>query len=296
MRRRGKLAKTRHRKTITLTRRNAPKAARRRSSAASKETEVARLTRELHEAQEQQTATTEILKIIGASPTALQPVLEVVASSAARFCEADDVTIFELDGEYLHTAAHWGTVPQEIGVRFPCTRGHVSGRAVLERKPVHVIDLQAEVVEFLEGSAFARRFGHRTTAGVPLLRKGVAVGSILLRRAEVNAFTNKQIALLETFAAQAAIAIENVRLFEAEQQRTRELSETLEQQTATSEVLRVISSSPGELEPVFQAMLANAAFDPRCARSLPPPQPQPCGALVKRKTIPIVFTGAPDHR
>ena len=102
----GEQVKKRHRKTITLKRRNAPKAERRRSSTAGEETEVARLTRALHEAQEQQTATAEVLKIISASRSALQPLLEVVARSAARFCEADDVTIFELDGEYLHTAAH----------------------------------------------------------------------------------------------------------------------------------------------------------------------------------------------
>ncbi|MFY9836271.1 MAG: GAF domain-containing protein, partial [Xanthobacteraceae bacterium] len=246
---RGKSSK---RTKLLLRPRNAPKPARgHRSSAAGQETEVARLTRELHEAQEQQTATADVLKIISTSPSELQPVLEVVARSAARFCSADDVTIFELDGEALRIAAHWGVVPQEIGVRFPCVRGHVSGRAVLERKPVHVIDLQVEAEEFPEGSAFARRLGHRTTAGVPLLRKGVAVGTIVLRRAEVNPFTNKQITLLETFAAQAVIAIENTRLLN-------ELRQSLEQQTATADVLRVISSSPGELKPVFDTILENA--------------------------------------
>src|SRR5262245_63848308 len=135
----GETAKTRRRKTVTLKRRNAPKTPRQSgSSAASPETEVARLTRELHEALEQRTATAEVLKIISTSPTELQPVLEAVVRIAARFCEADDVTIFELDGQDLRMAAHWGSVPSleilEIGFRFPCTRGSVAGRTVIDRK------------------------------------------------------------------------------------------------------------------------------------------------------------------
>src|SRR6516165_1429384 len=229
------------------------------SSGAGSATEVARLRRELDDAREQQTATAEVLKIISTSPSELGPVLKVVVRSAARFCGADDVSIFELDGQHLLiTAAHWGAVPQDVGARFPCVRGHVSGRAVLDRKPVHVTDLHAEAEEFPEGSAFARRLGHRTIAAVPLLREGVAIGAIVLRRAEVNPFTNKQIALLETFAAQAVIAIENTRLLNELRQRTTDLTESLEQQTATSDVLQIISSSPGDLEPVFQAMLSNA--------------------------------------
>ena len=241
------------RRTASKTKRpNAPKVrGRRKPSDASLQKQVALLTRERDEALEQRTAMAEVLKIISTSPTELQPVLEAVVRSAARFCEADDVTIFELDRQDLRAAAHWGTVPVEIGLRFRCTRGSVAGRVVLERRPIHVIDLQAETEEFPEGSAFAKRLGHRTLASVPLLREGVAVGTIQLRRAEVRPFTDKQIALLETFAAQAVIAIENTRLLN-------ELRQSLEQQTATADVLRVISSSPGDLEPVFQAMLENA--------------------------------------
>src|SRR6516164_302386 len=220
-------------------------------SVADLQKQVGILTRERDDALEQQRAAAEVLKIISASPAELRPVLEVIVESAARFCDADDVTIYELDGQDLCTAAHRGPVPHEIGVRFPCTRGSVAGRTVIDRKAVHVIDLQAEADEFPEGSAFARRLGHRTTAGVPLLREGVAIGTIQLRRTEVNPFTDKQIALLGTFAAQAVIAIENARLLTEQQ-------EALDRQTATAEVLQLINSSPGDLAPVFDAILEKA--------------------------------------
>jgi signal transduction histidine kinase len=264
MRRRSKAssnpANARSGKAEMPKRRNARKAKQARSLSGSRaKTKIAQLTRERDEALEQQRAAAEVLKIIRASGTELQPVLDVVVRSAARYCKADDVTLFEVDGQNLRVAAHWGGVSAEIGFLFPCTRGSVAGRTVIDRKPVHVIDPQAEPEEFPEGSAFAKRFGHRTIAGVPLLREGLAVGTLQLRRAEVNPFTDEQIALLETFADQAVIAIENARLLNELRQRTADLTESLEQQTATSEVLSVISSSPGELEPVFAAMLANAA-------------------------------------
>jgi GAF domain-containing protein/CheY-like chemotaxis protein/anti-sigma regulatory factor (Ser/Thr protein kinase) len=214
--------------------------------------------RDLTEALDQQTATAEILRVISTSPTDLQPVLDAVVKSAARFCGAPDAEIYHLDGGSLKVAAHHGPIPTPMGRVIPVVRGTVAGRAVLEQRPVEVPDLQAEAEEFPVGSAMAREFGYRGGLAVPLLREGTAVGTINLRRTEVNPFTEKQIALLQTFANQAVIAIENVRLFKELEARNRDLTEALEQQTATSDILRVISSSPTDVQPTFDAIAASA--------------------------------------
>jgi GAF domain-containing protein len=212
-------------------------------------------TRELHEALEQQAGTGEILRIISSSPTDVQPVFDAIARSAARLCEGFDVVVYSVDGNILRLVAHHGPMPAgDVQLH----QGTVGGRTVIERRLIHTLDLQAEVDEFPEGSAIARERGHRTNLSVPLLREDIAIGNIQVRRQEVRPFSDKQISLLKTFADQAVIAIENMRLFDDVQKRTQELSESLEQQTATSEVLGVISSSPGELHPVFETMLSNA--------------------------------------
>ena len=150
------------------------------------------------EALERETAASEILRIISSSPADVQPVLNAVAESAARLCAAYDTIILRLEGDGLHVVAHHGPIGHWGRLVVPALRGTVSGRTVLDRQTVQVTDLQAEVEEFPEGSALARQFGHRTVLSVPLLREGVPVGAIVLRRTEVQQFTNEQIALLQT--------------------------------------------------------------------------------------------------
>ena len=219
-------------------------------------------TRELSESLEQQTATSEVLQVISRSAFDLEAVLTTLVESAARLCEADSGVILRPIGKSAgyRMAASYGHTPEFIEHTQTLTlepgRGGVNGRVLLEGRSVQIPDVLADPeYTFLET---ARLGNVRTILGVPLLREGTPVGIFNLHRAAVRPFTEKQIKLVETFADQAVIAIENVRLFEAEQQRTRELTESLEQQTATSEVLKVISGSPGELGPVFQAMLENA--------------------------------------
>ena len=214
-------------------------------------------THELTASLQQQTATADVLKVISRSAFDLETVLNTLVELAARLCDAYDAVILLREGGSLVFGAHHGPIPIDF-VKHPLTRAWTAGRSVLDRTAVHVHDLAAAADEFPEGHALALRMGHRTILSVPLLREEEAIGSLSIRRTEARPFTHRQIELVTTFADQAVIAIENVRLFDEVQARTRELSESLEQQTATSEVLSVISRSPGELEPVFQTMLEKA--------------------------------------
>jgi GAF domain-containing protein len=205
-------------------------------------------TRDLSEALTYQTGSANILRVIASSPTDINPVLQAIVESACELCDAYDVIVRLRDGDRLVPSAHHGPIPINTD-RWPIERNSVSGRAVIDEKPVHVHDMQSTGAdEFPESQQRARELGHRTILSVPLLREGESTGVIALRRMEVNPFTEKQISLLQTFADQAVIAIENTRLFN-------ETQEALERQTATADILKVIASSPDDVQPVFEAIV-----------------------------------------
>ncbi len=212
--------------------------------------ENVRIFQELKESLEQQTATSEILGVIARSPTDLQPVLDVVAENAAKLCDAIDGVIVQPEGNHLRILAKYGPIP--TASFLPLSRDFPPGRAIIDRETIHIHDIAEVGTEYPDSRIPQQITGVRTVLNTPLLREGVAIGCIGVRRTEVRPFTEKQIALLKIFADQAVIAIENVRLFQ-------ELKESLEQQTATSEILGVIASSPTDIQPVLDVVAENAA-------------------------------------
>ncbi len=255
----GEPVKTRRHKTAARKRGNAPKVRDRGTSGLDQDTEIARVIRErdqaleqLSEALEQQTATSEVLRVISSSPGELGPVFQAMLGKAVRICDAKFGILFRYDTETFEAVAQFG-VPQTLteflrqrGSFQPAT-GSPLDRLLRTKDVVRIAD---ELTEPVRGAS-ATFAGARSLVAVPMLKEDVLIGAILIYRTEVRPFTDKQIALVQNFAAQAVIAIENTRLLN-------ELRQSLEQQTATSEVLQVISSSPGALEPVFESMLANA--------------------------------------
>jgi signal transduction histidine kinase/HAMP domain-containing protein len=208
-------------------------------------------TRELSESLDQQTATAEVLRVISQSPTDVGPVLNAVAAAARRFCGAANVGVILRENDEVVVTAHDGALRPDVGRRWPLGRDSVMGRAIVDGRTAHVPDVMA-TDEYPLGRQIAHELGHRATLAAPLLRNGAAIGCILLRKPQPVAFTARQIELAETFAAQAVIAIENVRLFT-------ELRESLEYQTAISDVLKVMSRSTFDLGPVLQTVIETAA-------------------------------------
>jgi two-component system NtrC family sensor kinase len=225
--------------------------------------EVQARTSDLSEALTYQTGSGNILRVIASSPTDVGPVLRAIVESACELCGAYDAVVLLKDGGDLGFKAHHGPIPLDLE-KWPINRNWASGRAFLDQKPVQVRDLLSdEGADFPDGRELLRRAGSpsiRSILSVPLLRENESIGAILLRRTEVHPFSDKQIALLQTFANQAVIAIGNVLLFDQVQAKTHDLSEALQQQTATADVLKVISRSAFDLQVVLDTLTESAAL------------------------------------
>ena len=254
----GKTGKLRSRAaSAPKRRRNAPKTILRRRSATTLETEIARLRRELREALEQQSSTSEVLQVISRSTFDLKPVLESLLERAVRLCDADRGLIYRQDGDVYRAAASYGqtaewieTVVEQNPIRRD--RSSATGRAVLERHFVHIHDVLADPEYRWGHDHRGAKEMHRTILAVPMLREDTIIGVIVIRRVRVQPFNDKQIALLENFAAQAGIAIENARLLN-------ELRESLDRQTATADILRVIAGTPEDSKRALDTIAETAS-------------------------------------
>jgi signal transduction histidine kinase len=220
-----------------------------------------RLEKALAEALDQQTATAEILRVISASPSDVSPVFRAIVRSATRLCDATFGTVFRFDGELITVAANQDLTAEEIAITntvfpAPATRGIAAGRAIVDRAVVHITDIRNDPDYVARAPVNA--LGYRTALAVPMLREGSPIGVFVMWCREVRPFTDKQIELVKTFADQAVIAIENVRLFKELEARNQDLTESLERQTATSEILRVISQAHTDVEGVFDAIVKSA--------------------------------------
>lgn len=230
---------------------------------------------ELYEALQQKTAISEILRAISSAPANLASLLNAVVENAARLCGTTDASIMQVEGGKLRLVAKYGPTPiWSLGSTIPISRRFVTGRAVIDRTPVHVHDLQAAETEFPEGSAAAKQYGHRTVFATPLMREGSAIGAIFVRRFDVQPLTDKQMALLNTFADQTVIAIENVRLFNE----IREKSRTVEEQAKelaewNAELERRVAGQVAQLERLtrleHELSLARDIQDSMLPRSIP---------------------------
>ena len=258
----GETIKDRRRKTPEPKRRNAPKGqARSNSSPAIEETEVARLTRELTEERRQRIATSEVLRLLSGSHGDLNHLFDTILANATSLCQANFGTLYLYEGDAFRMVAMFNapSAYAELRQREPLVRAHPMVRMAETKQPVQTADVRELVASNpadKDAAAFAKASGVRTVVTVPMTKDGEMVGAIVIYRQEVRIFSDRQIELIKDFASQAVIAIENARLLN-------ELRQSLEQQTATSEVLQVISSSPGDLEPVFATMLEKAVTDLR---------------------------------
>jgi two-component system, NtrC family, sensor kinase len=225
--------------------------------------ELRQRTNDLTESLEQQTATADVLRVISNSPTNVQPVFDSIAESAVRLCGGQFSFVTRFDGKAMDFAGNFGLNAEGLDVfrnLFPRTASDdtVSGRAILQRAVVEIPDVEVDAAYGAQSQRLAQTVNYRSIVGVPLLHEGNPIGAFAVARANAGSFPKRQIALLQAFADQAVIAIRNVRLFDEVQARTEELTESLEQQTATSEVLKVISNSVSDLQAVFDTMAENA--------------------------------------